>query len=102
DEKVFVLSSRRRHTISKRDWSSDVCSSDLERGTSISREESMMQKKSSFSQPSIESIHERNVPEKGYPYRGVGDIPAGISLQEPRSEERRVGKQAGQQRADSE
>src|SRR5699024_3885137 len=25
----FVLSSRRRHTISKRDWSSDVCSSDL-------------------------------------------------------------------------
>src|SRR5699024_11559874 len=28
---VFVFSSRRRHTISKRDWSSDVCSSDLER-----------------------------------------------------------------------
>src|SRR5699024_11872202 len=25
----FVLSSRRRHTSSKRDWSSDVCSSDL-------------------------------------------------------------------------
>src|SRR5699024_12095553 len=31
---VFVsfFSSRRRHTSSKRDWSSDVCSSDLERG----------------------------------------------------------------------
>src|SRR5699024_492687 len=26
---VFVFSSRRRHTSSKRDWSSDVCSSDL-------------------------------------------------------------------------
>src|SRR5699024_11816757 len=26
----FSLSSRRRHTRSKRDWSSDVCSSDLE------------------------------------------------------------------------
>src|SRR5699024_2729844 len=26
---VFILSSRRRHTRSKRDWSSDVCSSDL-------------------------------------------------------------------------
>src|SRR6267378_2664584 len=26
---VFVFSSRRRHTISLRDWSSDVCSSDL-------------------------------------------------------------------------
>src|SRR5207249_5434641 len=27
--KSFFFSSRRRHTISKRDWSSDVCSSDL-------------------------------------------------------------------------
>src|SRR6266513_3998827 len=26
---LFFFSSRRRHTISKRDWSSDVCSSDL-------------------------------------------------------------------------
>src|SRR5699024_11922270 len=29
-EKVFFFSSRRRHTRSKRDWSSDVCSSDLD------------------------------------------------------------------------
>src|SRR5207249_8640202 len=28
---VFFFSSRRRHTSSKRDWSSDVCSSDLPR-----------------------------------------------------------------------
>src|SRR5699024_11877711 len=28
---VFFFSSRRRHTSSKRDWSSDVCSSDLRR-----------------------------------------------------------------------
>src|SRR5699024_12174555 len=27
---LFFITSRRRHTISKRDWSSDVCSSDLE------------------------------------------------------------------------
>src|SRR5699024_9052668 len=27
--RLFLLSSRRRHTRSKRDWSSDVCSSDL-------------------------------------------------------------------------
>src|SRR5699024_11996160 len=27
---VFIFSSRRRHTRSKRDWSSDVCSSDLQ------------------------------------------------------------------------
>src|SRR5438105_13064657 len=30
DIKVFFFSSRRRHTRSTRDWSSDVCSSDLE------------------------------------------------------------------------
>src|SRR5699024_12232756 len=27
---IFFFSSRRRHTRSKRDWSSDVCSSDLQ------------------------------------------------------------------------
>src|SRR5699024_7640164 len=31
----FFFSSRRRHTRSKRDWSSDVCSSDLEDGLDI-------------------------------------------------------------------
>src|SRR2546428_9252282 len=31
----FFFSSRRRHTISDRDWSSDVCSSDLAGGTTI-------------------------------------------------------------------
>src|SRR5699024_11450561 len=30
DRKLFFFSSRRRHTRSKRDWSSDVCSSDLQ------------------------------------------------------------------------
>src|SRR6266513_1127845 len=31
----FFFSSRRRHTRSKRDWSSDVCSSDLSRGRTV-------------------------------------------------------------------
>src|SRR6266508_6753692 len=31
----FVLSSRRRHTRWPRDWSSDVCSSDLEAGALV-------------------------------------------------------------------
>src|SRR5699024_12079782 len=31
DLSLFFFSSRRRHTRSKRDWSSDVCSSDLQR-----------------------------------------------------------------------
>src|SRR5438067_9847996 len=33
----FFFSSRRRHTRSKRDWSSDVCSSDLVRSTTAWR-----------------------------------------------------------------
>src|SRR5699024_3353609 len=33
---IFFFSSRRRHTRSKRDWSSDVCSSDLGRGVESS------------------------------------------------------------------
>src|SRR5699024_8406595 len=32
---AFFFSSRRRHTRSKRDWSSDVCSSDLKEDVSI-------------------------------------------------------------------
>src|SRR2546429_685137 len=32
---IFFFSSRRRHTRCSRDWSSDVCSSDLERGGGI-------------------------------------------------------------------
>src|SRR5690349_24993001 len=34
----FFFSSRRRHTRSLRDWSSDVCSSDLSRNSSIYRQ----------------------------------------------------------------
>src|SRR5699024_11776555 len=37
----FFFSSRRRHTRSKRDWSSDVCSSDL--GTSVTSDVSRIQ-----------------------------------------------------------
>src|SRR5207249_6504229 len=33
---VFFFSSRRRHTRSKRDWSSDVCSSDLNLSREVS------------------------------------------------------------------
>src|SRR5690349_23626573 len=34
---VFFFSSRRRHTRSLRDWSSDVCSSDLDHGFRVNR-----------------------------------------------------------------
>src|SRR5699024_11600083 len=35
---MFFFSSRRRHTRSKRDWSSDVCSSDLSSNRAVGRE----------------------------------------------------------------
>src|SRR5215510_5357095 len=38
DESVFFFSSRRRHTIWPRDWSSDVCSSDLEGWPAVARD----------------------------------------------------------------
>src|SRR5699024_1426482 len=39
---LFFFSSRRRHTISKRDWSSDVCSSDLDEASkTVNRGRSM-------------------------------------------------------------
>src|SRR5206468_5984103 len=66
----FFFSSRRRHTRSDRDWSSDVCSSDLEQG------------------PSEKTLHL----SKHSPGAAVLRENHGESLS-PRSEERRVGKE---------
>src|SRR6266704_5580133 len=38
----FFFSSRRRHTRSKRDWSSDVCSSDLDHAVDLGRRKSRL------------------------------------------------------------
>src|SRR2546422_5904236 len=68
---VFFFSSRRRHTRCSRDWSSDVCSSDLFRvRASASRTPSLL---------------------VGVPLLvvGGGDVPVAVM----RSEERRVGKE---------
>src|SRR5438067_13229397 len=76
----FFFSSRRRHTRSKRDWSSDVCSSDLE---------------GFFETWQAAKLH---VKEHGIKYgfaivEAMGtDKPAGKVILECRSEERREGK----------
>src|SRR5699024_9708037 len=56
----FFFSSRRRHTRSKRDWSSDVCSSDLQVCT-INQQDiyDLMQKYPNISIKIIESFAER-------------------------------------------
>src|SRR5699024_11820877 len=89
---IFFFSSRRRHTRSKRDWSSDVCSSDLR----------------SFHCPGIcfctvggfsaAGFHAAGKPaakkEQGQEISRE-KIPrfSSLSLSHPRSEERRVGKE---------
>src|SRR5205809_7282187 len=73
----FFFSSRRRHTRCSRDWSSDVCSSDL-----------------SFTQSCDSSRHLADIPasvvEESQDW--VKDVRPGNDAS-PRSEERRVGKE---------
>src|SRR5206468_8294691 len=66
----FFFSSRRRHTRSDRDWSSDVCSSDLRRSSRIG------------ARPGVERSAIRE-DRRGHPRLAVSR----------RSEERRVGKE---------
>src|SRR5699024_11941626 len=80
----FFFSSRRRHTRSKRDWSSDVCSSDL-----ISVQIAMKLKR--IVRNNIDGIIE---PKHIYLYKIPEDVDRLKTL--PfirRSEERRVGKE---------
>src|SRR5207249_7756189 len=82
---IFFFSSRRRHTRSKRDWSSDVCSSDLpyHRG-----------------RRSIRATRDDDWRRAGiYQQRGLADNPLNVADRivrsagrRQRSEERRVGK----------
>src|SRR5437868_13495632 len=78
----FFFSSRRRHTRSKRDWSSDVCSSDLDcRGLVLLSPVRSEQYRVLTVCDSIVAEDERHAAE----LREV--------LDHPRSEERRVGKE---------
>src|SRR5437868_9376489 len=72
----FFFSSRRRHTRSKRDWSSDVCSSDLEQMNKLFFEIAVVL--------TFTSLHSQTWQWAKAP------IPEGVS---DRSEERRVGKE---------
>src|SRR5690606_40443276 len=91
DSVIFFFSSRRRHTRFSRDWSSDVCSSDLPDGLVLA----------TGSLPRMDGLQAAN---PGQPLRGMNDprvisswdlfmqpsLAEGLSK---RSEERRVGKE---------
>src|SRR2546421_5443342 len=82
----FFFSSRRRHTRSDRDWSSDVCSSDLSNSTTSSI--SISAKSSMFnSQQQIQSQIQPQVKSQIQPKAQVN------LTRVQRSEERRVGKE---------
>src|SRR5699024_11734829 len=79
----FLFSSRRRHTRSKRDWSSDVCSSDLGNELKPSNEYEMVTLLG-------QSPHQRLLPPPLLPLPPHHQ--RRLLYEEKRSEERRVGK----------
>src|SRR5690606_40008065 len=81
---VFFFSSRRRHTRFSRDWSSDVCSSDLRSGRG-SKDGASRQCAAGAPAGSDVSSAAAGCP--------VHPTSAGPAFYCPRSEERRVGKQ---------
>src|SRR5438874_4999521 len=87
---VFFFSSRRRHTRSLRDWSSDVCSSDLDGGGATFAQQygipiNVAPPPSSGVTPTFLYNSESDHPTEGYP------IDQNTFIE--RSEERRVGKE---------
>src|SRR5699024_11630659 len=78
----FFFSSRRRHTRSKRDWSSDVCSSDLTLTWLITDCLKKYSTKGNIKMTGQGQAHIR-----------FSDIRCGLTCGMGRSEERRVGKE---------
>src|SRR3712207_7748503 len=80
----FFFSSRRRHTRYWRDWSSDVCSSDLQSLSIVHEALSMMRVIIAFTRESHE--------QRRFREQGETAVDARIKVT-VRSEERRVGKE---------
>src|SRR5690606_39555562 len=92
---VFFFSSRRRHTRFSRDWSSDVCSSDLEAGVAAVEEATGVRAIPGGSHPGrgtanfLLGLAPTGWPEGAHTYLEI----LGPDPQQERSEERRVGKE---------
>src|SRR5687768_18455506 len=82
----FFFSSRRRHTRCSRDWSSDVCSSDLDSVSAVSNSDGFFVLRASALKDGVVHGHLR---VSAPPPHASYTVPV-ISL---RSEERRVGKE---------
>src|SRR5699024_11908545 len=97
---VLFYSSRRRHTISKRDWSSDVCSSDLHLEDYIVNSQHTKYKllKNEKTSKNIFSLKPDIVIEHNKKYKIIIDTKWKM-VDSNRSEERRVGKECRKRRA---
>src|SRR5207249_7727278 len=98
----FFFSSRRRHTRSKRDWSSDVCSSDLWQCDLTSYECTHTAKGPKEPiEPAATEPEPRDHSQNSYdPLDGEEQSPEEVAQKkgQPRSEERRVGKEGRSRR----
>src|SRR5699024_11898636 len=91
------LSSRRRHTMSKRDWSSDVCSSDLVEGSHTVLRIAVVDVDVGHVYPVhlVDDVHSLVMEVPSHPCVQLADDghKLGNHLLQVRSEERRVGKE---------
>src|SRR2546429_2528986 len=85
----FFFSSRRRHTRCSRDWSSDVCSSDL--GTFNAAARAMIETPPTLNVPPNSGLVVAKGPGGDAPQ--AVELAGGVEKPASRSEERRVGKE---------
>src|SRR5688500_20351712 len=83
---VFFFSSRRRHTRLQGDWSSDVCSSDLNTDLSPAAHDPLRSRQPAQEQMPV-TLGDYSAVQQ---HHDTGVLPA---ANQPRSEERRVGKE---------
>src|SRR5690242_21504296 len=89
---IFFFSSRRRHTRLTCDWSSDVCSSDLDRGMQV-RMRQALDLVHVVRRDQLARAGALEIPDRVHAFQIAGlEI---VIHRPPRSEERRVGKECG-------
>src|SRR5690606_39766292 len=86
----FFFSSRRRHTRFSRDWSSDVCSSDLKSIGEIEKSNENLNKFHELNKQDSRGVMFNKNPQY---IKDINEIPNRYTYQLARSEERRVGKE---------
>src|SRR5690606_41171531 len=95
----FFFSSRRRHTRFSRDWSSDVCSSDLAADMEVVTTSPELE---ALRKTLLEMVVSENPRLEVDPLRSFSSQELSLLAQHyavtPRSEERRVGKECGSRR----